>query len=220
MNDLELILKYKMEDTEAKAYKLCLLYEELCLKEFPNERHIKLSKKTDPRKTTIFKYCYKLLRETKGIFNEKDYYLYILAQFQVLKLVKEGDIHALIEPQILVGDKAWKRWKIWKKIYEKKMNSLNTAEELGIVTSESKIKIHLKNSHKFLKKNNCLNLDEIKNKSSDVDRWIRNGQISPYYVILSPLFSKIKMDLDKSLYSPSITPDIEDFFKKEFKDEI
>jgi hypothetical protein len=209
-----------MEDTEAKAYKLCLLYEELCLKEFPNERHIKLSKKTDPRKTTIFKYCYKLLRETKGIFNEKDYYLYILAQFQVLKLVKEGDIHALIEPQILVGDKAWKRWKIWKKIYEKKMNSLNTAEELGIVTSESKIKIHLKNSHKFLKKNNCLNLDEIKNKSSDVDRWIRNGQISPYYVILSPLFSKIKMDLDKSLYSPSITPDIEDFFKKEFKDEI
>lgn len=220
MNDLELILKYKMNDMEAKAYKLCLLYEELCLKEFPNERHIKLSKKTDPRKTTIFKYCYKLLRETKGLFNEKDYYLYILAQFQVLKLVKEGDIHALIEPQILVGDKAWKRWKIWKKIYEKKMNSLNTAEELGIVTSESKIKIQLNNTHKFLKKNNCLTLEEIKNRSSDIDRWISNGQISPYYVILSPLFSKIKMDLDKSLYSPSITPGIEEFFKKEFKDEI
>lgn len=220
MNDLELILKYKMNDIEAKSYKLCLMYEELCLKEFPNERHIKLSKKSDPRKTTIFKYCYKLLKETKGIFEEKDYYLYILAQFQVLKLIKEGNIHALIEPQILVGDKAWKRWKIWKKIYDKKMNSLNTSQDLGIVSSESKLKIQLKNTHKFLKKNNCLTEVEIKDKITDLLRWIKTGQVSPYYVILSPNLSKIKVDLDVALYKPSITPSIEEFFKKEFSDEI
>ena len=161
MNDLELIIKYKMNDLEATAFKLTLLYEELCKKEFPNERHVKISKDKDPRKTTLFKYCYKLARETKGLFKEKDYKLYILAQLQILRLAKEGNIHALIEPQILVGEKAWKRWKIWKRIYDKKINKIKNSQELGIVTSESKIKIELKSTLLFLKKNNCLNKDDF-----------------------------------------------------------
>ena len=37
MNDLELIINYKMDDFEAKAYKLILLYEDLCQREFPNK---------------------------------------------------------------------------------------------------------------------------------------------------------------------------------------
>lgn len=216
MNDLELIIKYKMNDLEAKAYKLILLYEDLCQKEFPNERHIRISKNKDPRKTTIFKYCYKLIKETSNIFKEKDYHLYILAQLQILKLVKDGNIHALISPQILVGDKAWKRWKIWKRIYDKKMLKIKTSEDEGIISNERNIKIELNKTLVFLQKHNCLSEKEIKNKITDIKRWVSTGKISPYYVVLSPILNKIIKDIDFSLYRPSITPNLEIYFKKEF----
>lgn len=220
MNDLELIIKYGMDDFEARAYKLILLYEDLCQREFPNELHTKISKNKDPRKTTIFKYCYKLIKETNGIFKEKDYYLYILAQLQILKLVKDGNIHALISPQILVGDKAWKRWKIWKRIYDKKMNRIKTSEDEGILSNENKIKIELKKTLQFLQKNKCLCEFEIYNKMKDIKRWMSTGQISPYYVVLSPILSKFDLNIDFSLYRPSITPNLENYFKKEFSHEF
>ena len=223
MNDLELIIKYKMNDLEATAFKLTLLYEDLCKKEFPNERHVKISKNKDPRKTTLFKYCYKLARETKGIFKEKDYKLYILAQLQILRLAKEGNIHALIEPQILVGEKAWKRWKIWKKIYDKKINKISNSQEIGIITNESKIKIELKNTLLFLKKNNCVDKISFIENIKNIKRWIKTGKISPYYVVLSPVMNQFleKIDnFDVSMYRPSITPSLEQYFKEEFAHEF
>lgn len=223
MNDLELIIKYKMDDLEATAFKLVLLYEELCQKEFPNERHVKISKNKDPRKSTIFKYCYKLARETKGIFKEKDYYLYILAQLQILKLIKEGNVHALIEPQILVGEKAWKRWKIWKKKYDKKISKIKNSQELGILTSESKIKVELKSTLEFLKKNNCLSFNQFKNNIINIKRWIKVGKISPYYIVLSPIMTKLLNEIDDfeiALYRPSITPNLEKYFKEEYDHEF
>ena len=223
MNDLELILTYKMNDLEARAYKLILLYEELCHREFPNELNTKISKNKDPRKTTVFKYCYKLIKETNGIFKEKDYRLYILAQLQILKLVRDGNIHALIGPQILVGDKAWKRWKIWKKIYDKRMSQVKCSEQLGVVSNESQIKIELNNTLKFLKKYDCLTKEEIMKKSKDMFRWIKTGKVSPYYVVLSPIIAELFNNIDNfdfSLYRPSITPNLEIYFKKEFSHEF
>ena len=208
-----------MNDLEAKAYKICLMWQDLCKREFPNERHVKISKNKDPRKTTIFKYCYKLARETKGLLSsDKEYYLYITAQLQIMKLMKEGEIHALIEPQILVGDKAWKRWKIWKSKYDKKLKSIQTAEDLGIKTNKNQIKIELKKTQEFLNKN--------KDNSDDIDfiRWSSNGQISPYYLALSPIAQRIMkrsdFKFDYELYKPSITPEIEEFFRKEFENEF
>jgi hypothetical protein len=218
MNELELIIKYKMTDLEAKAYKICLMWQDLCKREFPNEHHVKISKNKDPRKTTIFKYCYKLARETKGLLSgDKEYYLYITAQLQIMKLMTDGEIHALIEPQILVGEKAWKRWKIWKKKYDKKIKSIQTAEDMGIKTSKNKIKIELRKTHDFISKNGKMNEDDFKN-------WNLSGQISPYYLALSPIAQKImnenNIKFDRELYRPSITPEIEDFFRKEFSHEF
>lgn len=216
MNELELILKYKMNDLEAKAFKICLMWQDLCKKEFPNERYLKISTLKDPRKTTLFKYAYKLIRETKGLLNsDKEYYIYILAQLQIMKLMKEGEIHALIEPQILVGDKAWKRWKIWKKKYDKKINEIKDYRDVGLVTSERQIKIELKRTLEFLSKK-----DYSLIKKEDFERWASTKQISPYYVILSPFAKKFITEFDNELYRPSITPKIEEFFKKEFSHEF
>lgn len=218
MNPLELILKYNMTELEAKAFKICLIWQHLCKKEFPNERYLKLSKTKDPRKTTLFKYSYKLIKETKGLLDDdKEYYIYILAQLQILKLLKEGEIHPLIEPQILVGDKAWKRWKIWKRKYDKKLKQVKDYTDLGLVTSERQIKIELLKTLEYLKKINYTNINIPK---SDFERMVDNKKISPYYVILSPYAKKIITEFDYDLYKPSITPEIEDFFKREFEHEF
>lgn len=216
MNELELILKYKMTDLEAKAFKICLMWQDLCKKEFPNERCLKVSKSKDPRKTTLFKYAYKLIRETKGLLtSDKEYYIYILAQLQMLKLMKEGEIHALIEPQILVGDKAWKRWKIWKIKYDKKLNEIKNSTEMGLVTSERQIKIELKRTLEFLSKKDYSSITK-----EEFERWASSKKISPYYVILSPFAKKFITKFDYELYRPSITPKIEEFFRKEFSHEF
>jgi hypothetical protein len=216
MNELELILKYNMTDLEAKAFKICLMWQDLCKKEFPNERHIKISKSKDPRKTTLFKYCYKLVRETKGLLDsDKEYYIYIVAQLQMLKLMKHEKVHALIEPQILTGDKAWKRWKLWKRKFDKKLNEIKTSSDLGLVTSPRLIKIELKKTQEFLK-----NKDKSSIKKEDFERWVSNKLISPYYVVLSDFAKKNISNFNFDLYRPSITPDVEEFYKKEFKDEL
>ncbi len=215
MNELELILKYKMTELEAKAFKVCLMWQDLCKKEFPNERHIKINKNKDPRKTTLFKYCYKLIKETKGLLSDdKEYYIYIVAQLQILKAMREGKIHALIEPQILVGDKAWKRWKLWKRKFDKKLIEFKSSFDLGIVTSPTQIKIELIKTLKFLK-----NKDQSKITKEDLEKWIYNKSISPYYVVLSDFAKKIISNFDIELYKPSITPEIEEFYKKEFENE-
>ena len=128
----------------------------------------------------------------------------------MLKLIQEGDIHALIGPQILVGDKAWTRWKMWKKKFDKKCNQMKQAEDLGLITSPNQIKIELKKTKKFISKQKDISKE-------DMNRWIKNGLISPYYVCLSDFAQKMIDDFDFKLYQPSITPEIEEFFKSEFE---
>ena len=115
---LEAILDYDLDELEAKAYKLCLIWIERSRKIFPDYQHSGM-KRGDPRKSLIFKYCYKLVRETQGVLEDKDYALYIRAQLDVLRHINTGKKTApLIDANCLVGDKAWKRWKLWKRKYD------------------------------------------------------------------------------------------------------
>ena len=106
-NPLDKIIEYNMTPMEAKAYKIALLWRVLFRKEFPNERLAK-EKLGDPRKSFVFKHCYKLANETQGSIDDKDYKLYILAQLQVMKNITDGKIHAMISPEILSGPKSWR----------------------------------------------------------------------------------------------------------------
>lgn len=218
----EFILKYKMSPLEIKALNIAFLWEKYCNLEFPNERHAKLRKNTDPRKSTLFKYCYKLAKEIKNIIPDEEIKLYVKSQLQILKLINDGKIHSLIEPQILVGDKAWKRWTLWKKSYDKKINKHLNYEQLGIATSVSKIKVLLNKDFEFLNKNKCQNIKIFKEMVEDksFERWISNGQISPYYLILSPRTYNLINLIDIKLYRPSITIKVEEFFKEKFNHEF
>lgn len=207
-----------MNPMEIKALNIAFLWEKYCNEEFPNERHVKLRKNSDPRKSNLFKYCYKLAKEIKNIIPDNEIKFYVKAQLQILKLINDGKIHSLIEPQILVGDKAWKRWKIWKKSYDKKMKKHFFYEQLGIETNFSKIKILLDKDYEFLNKNNCQDLKIYNQKIEDksFERWISTKQISPYYVILSPRNLSLINLIDVKMYRPSINLEVENYFKEKF----
>lgn len=227
---LEKILEYKMTQLEAKAYKLALMWMDACEREFPNERHTRLRKSGDPRKGNLFKYCYKLARETKGLLPDEHYRLYITAQLQILKTRRSGDIHALIEPQCLVGDPAWRRWLVWKRYYDKKIQEVRSVEETGLTEKESKVGALLDNTKKFLDGKELTTWEAVKSKLDDLSmiRWITTGKVSPYYAILSPWVEKwlagrtieevFKFDLE--VYRPSITPSLESHFRTTFEREF
>ena len=224
MSELEPIIKYKMNDMEAKAFKIAIIWEEECRREIPKESFAKLKKNTDPRKSTLFKYCYKLAREMKGVLEDKDLRTYVRSQIQILKSIKEGDIHALIEPHCLVGEKAWKRWKIWQKMYRKKLNKALTSDQIGVSTKESKVITELKNTRFFMESKNLLDYDSFSANKKNLERWSANGEISYFYLLLSPWVKKIygddiPFDFDKIYYRSAITPFVEQFFTQEFSNE-
>jgi hypothetical protein len=224
MKELEPILKYKMSEMEAKAYKIAIMWQEECDRELPNEQIVKLKKNSDPRKSTLFKYCYKLAKEMQGVLKDSEIQLYIRAQIQILKSIRQGQIHALIEPHCLVGEKAWTRWKIWKYKHQKILAKALTSEDIEISTSKAKIKVELKKTIDFLKKRDCISLDGLMQNSKNIERWVKNGELSCFYIILSPWIRRIFGDLevfdfDKIYYRSSISPEVEKFFKETFSHE-
>jgi hypothetical protein len=223
MKELEPILHYKMNDLESKAYKIAIIWQDECEKELPKEKYPKLNRNKDPRKTTLFKYCYKLARETKGILEDREIPFYVRAQLQILKSIREGSVHALIEPHCLVGENAWKRWKVWKRKHLKGISRVVASEEVGISAKSSKVINEIRSSAKLLEEKGCFSWQLYQSKKEDLKGWIKNGEISRYYFVLSPwarsLFSELNFDFDNTYYRSSITPKIEEEFRNIFKHE-
>lgn len=225
MRELEPILHYKMDEIEAKAYKIAIIWQDECARELPKEKYSKLNKKTDPRKTTLFKYCHKLAREMKGILDDRELPFYVRAQLQILKSIKEGEIHALIEPHCLVGEKAWKRWKVWRRKHMKGVSRILGSEEAGISASNPKMLAEISSSRDFLERKGCLDFAAYNLRKKDLDNWIRLGEISKYYVVLSPWAKKVFGDLsifefDDKYYMASVTPKIYEEFTSIFSHEF
>lgn len=229
MFDLEAILKYNMSELEAKAYKIALLWQDFSQKEFPNYKHTKLRKNGDPRKSLLFKYCYKLIKETQGLIKDEEYRLYVLAQLQILKTVSYET--ARIDPHSLCGDKAWRRWKKWKRIYEQKKlefdnSTIEKSDELK--ASKSVIEKDLRKTKQFLTQRfgqtpSCQNIYQAMHDHTMI-RWVIMDRISPYYLLLSPCVKSTIGDktlnefflFDLDVYKKSIDDKVEKLFKEIF----
>lgn len=225
MKELEPIIRYKMDQAEAKAYKIALIWEEECRRELNGESWVRLKKNSDPRKSLLFKYCFKLAREMKGIIPDSEIQIYVRAQIQVLKSIRHGNVHALVEPHCLVGDKAWRRWKFWKYRYDKKLGLIPTSSDMQIKTPEGKIKAEIASTLDFLTRMGCLDFKNMVAKKDDLVRWHRSGDISSFYVVMSPWMRKIfespaNLDFDHLYYRASITPDAEQYFRDSFNHEF
>jgi len=179
-NLLALILQYQMSKEESLVFRIALLYIQIVKKYFPDYSHQDF-KKGDPRKKILFKYCWKLLKETD--LKPEEYSQYIQAQMSVLKNVRrEGNPH--INPNCLVGEKAWKRWLVWKKYFDN-VKSIPTPK----TDSFEDIKKELLDTHYVLK----IRLGEI--NKENIQKLLDNKLlfrlcimrvISPYFILSTP----------------------------------
>lgn len=219
--------KYKLNEEETLALKISQIWSKYCSKYFPDYQHIKI-KAGDPRKSLIFKICYKLQRETKNLIDENEYELYVRAQLEILRYQAQNNPLVLVDSMCLVGDKAWRRWKLWKRKYDEKLKnpgSSPTPKSFSKLGSKKAIDAFVK-TKKFidenLKKEPSLDL-YIKNKENLLS-WINFGKISPYYLVVSPFIEKTfskeelsKLNFDPSVYQDCIDDEAKKVFEKLFK---
>ena len=230
---LEAILDHNMTPMEARAYKIMCLYNDIGRRKFPEQFRFK-KPKGDPRKKLLFKYCYKLLRETNHKLDDKEYFFYIHAQMDVIKMASEKHDHIpTILPTCLVGEGAWKRWLMWKSIFDQRKKQAENAEAVGIdFNNVETVKRALSNDYETMQKRLKELSYESVTKATDnraVARWIATKLISPYYAILSPILNdwlkKRNLTLDSvfhvdfALFRPGITKETKEYFNGIFQHE-
>ena len=233
MSGLEDIVNYQMTDMEAKAFKVGLMFTEACKKECPTCQICTFRRKGDPRKSILFKYSYKLVSETNGYIQDAEYKLYVSAQVQVLCSLNDGHTHAMVSPQCLIGERAWKRWKFWKAKYDIKLKQMiSTPQEKEITPELITIKTELTNTRRYLaeKLGENFTYDNVKKAvdSKEMLKWHTFGKVSAYYLILSPWINRAldgeRMGraflIDTKLYIPLITKEAKQIFVTEFINEV
>lgn len=212
---LEPIIEYKMTAQQALAYKLCIAWLVLSRKIFPYYKHSKgLPRAGDPRECSLFRYCFKCVRETAGLIPENEYNLYVKAQLDVLRAIDIDGKHPRIEPTCLCSDKAWVRWKMWRSKYEKlvvKPNDVPIVDTDSIVKELQKTKIFLSNQFE-------LKEEQYMMGAKDLERWISLGKVSGYYAVLSPWVKKYCKNIKIDLTVFKTNKELEDKFKELFSE--
>jgi len=218
MNPLEKILKYNLNDEEAKAYRLALTWVKLVRKYLNGENNPHPFPKGDPRKAFLFKLCWKLLRETKGLIKQDDYKFYLYAQIDMLKRISNSSMHANIDNNVIVGAKAWRRWKMWQVNFNKKLMSVAEVSEDNTIEELARVR-------RFFVKN--YNIPTQADFSlANIRKWLDNGDVTPTYILLSPYSKKCvgesfgHLGFDPKLFEKRLTGKVQDFFQKEFSYEF
>lgn len=222
INRFQPALDYGLDTEELKAYKIALLWEQLTRKHFPQNKGLEKLAKGDPRKCSLFRFCWKLLRVTRGLLRDDEYRLYIEANLQIIK-VKGGHL----SPNVLCGDKAWIRWKVWKRMYDKKLAE-SKGESVVTIDADPKIVLALDKTKRFLFEK-CEGQPTLEKMQEFFDQqvvklWILSGKLSYFWVVQSPMLAAVvplkllEKDLvfDSKVYESKINDAAKTYFKQEF----
>lgn len=163
---------------------------------FPNLIIRRIKKDKDPRVSSVFKYCYKLQKETNGILSESEYKDYVFCQIKFLKsYIEKTNKPVQVTPNILNVDKAWKKWKYFKYILSK---STHTISAETFVNNDI-LKNLLKKDRIFIESKIKISIDNIKKHSEQIYFWNKIGNISVYFMAFNFKNSK-KNNKDYSVY--------------------
>lgn len=230
MDSYNAIFEWNMTPDEVKAFKFGCTWEEQTKKFFPDYQGIaRFPRKGDPRKCSLFKECWKLMRSTRGLLRPEEYKLYIIANLQILRANK-----ARVEPNALSGDKAWIRWIVWKNLYEIKSKKIagQQHQDEGDVEINPVVVKELALTKKFLyeKCEGEPSFQKIKKYVDGVQMktWINSGKVSQYYIVLSPWIAKAadraklesKYQFDFTLIDSKSTLEVRRHFEKDFAHEF
>lgn len=234
LNEYDAIFQWNMTVDEANVYKLAVCYEQqyrkICgaIADGQSIRRNSIPSRSDPRKSNIFRHCWKMCRETRGLLDPHDYKLFIAGNLTLLMLKK-----AHIEPNSICGDKAWIRYRIYKRKYDAKMAEIACkAPPPSASTTDPKIIGQIDTTKKFLfeRCEGSPSLDKLKSFiNNGIFRfWIITGKISHYYVIQSPWISKIvnvdtyseQCSFSAALMRERLTTEVREYFQYEFQHEM
>jgi len=212
----QVMIEYQMTNEEKFAFRLAMIYIELSRKYFPEYKHYTLPKHGDPRKSNLFRHCWKLMNTTKGKLKPEEYRFYIQAQMSVLAGIKINGAAPYINPNCLVGEAAWKRWLVWQKYF----NELKkTAEPIITEDFTKEVIKRLHDDHYALTvRLGELTKDKIKNEIDFILKLNKMNVISPYFILLNPVMKNCKVEFDKDSYSKKITNESLKVYKRLFKD--
>ena len=220
VSKLAAVFDWKMTTDEAHAYYLASLWEIETRKLYPNEKLTKLPVSGDPRKCTLFKYCWKLVRETKGLLTSDQYYEYIRGNLYIIKKYK-----GRLAPNCLVGDKAWIRWRVWERELAKQMALAKQEPLPPNLGSHMKIVNELDCTKKFLFEKMGGEPAFVKMDYNKLVIWAETGKISKYYLVMSPWIEKLGLDkfekecsFSRGVYT--IDDNVKQYFKKEYSYEF
>lgn len=219
-----IIKKYNIEDKqEIRALALYFYWIYNIRKIFPEMRHGKFNENKDPRGLTIFRYCYKLQREST--LEEKNYENYIRAQLIILRyLSKKYNRELVVDANCICGEKAWKRWKLYQsKLIKTKNDSINNYVSFPNI---HKLEKELENTRDFLK--DKINIDEenLKKNIENIIIWFNLRKINPYFIVFNKTINDIydyeqirkNFKIDPLLYLERTNDMIKDLYFKIFKE--
>lgn len=240
VNEYAAIFEYNMTNDEIEAFKLAVLYEKeyrrifLAAEDAADRRNFvkknSLPRSKDPRKCGLFKQCWKMRRETRGLLQGDEYKLFITGN---LTLAKVSPKMTIIEPTVICGDNAWIRYKIWKRKYDQKMAEVAcTAPPPSVSTTNPKIIHAIDKTKKFLfeRCDGQPTFDKIKAfiDSGIFKFWVMTGKVSQFYVVLSPFVSKAcnmeelatQCNFSPALMREKCTQEVKDYFNHEYTHEL
>jgi hypothetical protein len=230
--EYDAIFQWEMNFDETEVFKLAVCYEREFRKIFSDSidvqtlRRNSIPSRNDPRKSGLFRHCWKMRRETRGLLDPNEYKNYIVGNLTILKIQK-----GYLSPNIICGDKAWVRYKVWKRRFDAKIAEKSVENIPCVSSTDPKIIQQIDRTKKFLFES-CEGSPTFDCLKSHFERgifkfWTVTGKVSHFYCVLSPWLSRI-CDLEKfgegcgfspTLLREKITEEVQNYFKYEFKHE-
>ncbi|MEY4572916.1 MAG: hypothetical protein RLZ10_2177 [Bacteroidota bacterium] len=193
----EISMKFKFTTEEDSAYRLCCEWVQLSRKIFPDYRHGRIPQVKSLKKSTMFKVMMKLVREKKFKILE-DYQRYIKAQLLILKKYSISGAPVLVEPTILVGEAAERRWFFWHKLVAQ-ANKL-TRQQYSMLDSDMEYDLNVSSVEVSKILDDDINFERFSENYYKIKTAVILRKIKPIYIYLSEWVKKLPDDLRKDLY--------------------
>lgn len=229
---IEAIVKWKMTDRQATAYRMGLAFERTAREMFPNYK-LGCKRKGDPRESELFKWAYKAINDNAGRLRPHEYRHYVHAQLAVAKAAAEkAGTEPLIWPGLLAGPRAWRRWEFWKArhgdLVAAGSAAISDRPKLDLAVAEAALVAGRRHVVAVLKGVDCGKLRAAMTNGS-LPRWVALGQVPGHMPLLSPAVQAWMRDnrkLPSEVFGPGIDalrgdlcPELEEAYRRVFPED-
>ncbi len=179
------------------AYHLLIYYLNCEYHYFPEYNHTKFNDLKPAENQSAFKYLLKYVKDKRPVFEKPaEFFIFIKAQLEIAKLLESKN--PIIGPSLLIGEKAEKRYFVWrKKMEETKMVTRTITRKLDdkfIASALDKTVLSLKDTlgNEFTYENFHKNIRRILLQ-------IRAKQIDPLWCFCSEWISNLPNEIKEEI---------------------